>query len=177
MPNHVGWPMTLDQSSYSLEFDREQTLMVWKKERIQPQLESDYIRRGGMKGRNKEGGDLEGRRVRKRKTAACSDGNRETDRRLLVYTLASKHNQKQLWNRVLKWLERLSMCVCLQICVWSPFPRVAPAWPNQPMFSQTSKISLSPLPALFHSHCSVSYLPAFFSLYLCFFGKSSTEVK
>ena len=49
-----------------------------------------------MKGRNTEGGDFKGRRVRKRKTAAWSDENRETDRRLLIYTLPSKHNQKQL---------------------------------------------------------------------------------
>lgn len=44
-----------------------------------------------MKGRNKEGGDLEGRRVRKRTTSVWSDGNRETDRRHLIYTLPSKH--------------------------------------------------------------------------------------
>lgn len=41
-----------------------------------------------MKGRIKEGGDLEGMRVRKRKTAAWSFGARETDRRLLIYTTA-----------------------------------------------------------------------------------------
>lgn len=42
-----------------------------------------------MKERNREGGDFEGRRVRNRKTAAWSDGNRETYRRLLIYTLPS----------------------------------------------------------------------------------------
>lgn len=49
-----------------------------------------------MKGRSEEGGDLDGRRMRTRKTAARSYRNRETDRRLLIYTLPSKHNQKQL---------------------------------------------------------------------------------
>lgn len=65
-----------------------------------------------MKRRIKEGGDVEGMRVRKRKTAAWSFGaretdrhlliyncmefgKRETDRRLLIYTLSSKHNQKR----------------------------------------------------------------------------------
>lgn len=179
MFSHVGWPMTLEQSSYSWEFDRKQTLMVWRKELRQPQLEWDNIRRGGIKGRNKEGGDLEGRGVRKRKTAAWNDGNREPDRRILTCTLPSKHNQKQLWNRVLKWLKG---CACVWKCVWSSFPKVVPAWPNQPMFSQTSKISLSPLPALFrHSfssilaYRSVSFPPVLFSLHQWFCGKSSTE--
>lgn len=44
--------------------------------------------------------------------------------------------------------KRLCVYVCLWICVWSPFSKVVSAWPNPPMFSQKSKISLSPLPAL-----------------------------
>lgn len=151
--------------------DRKQTLIVWGEELRQPQLESDYIGRGSTKGRIKEGGYLEERRVRKRKTAAWSFEARETDRRLLTYTLPSKHNQKLLWNRNLKWLK---VCACVVF-----FPQSSPSLTHRCCLTFTTSCTFwtcffffSPLFAHIASHpfCLFS-----FSLRQWFCWKSSPE--
>lgn len=108
------WPWILLLIARAFMWNR--LLTNWKKESRQPQLESDYTRRRAWKGEKKKESWKDSE---EENTAAWSDGKRETGWRLHIYTLPSKHNQKQLSSRVLKWLKGC-VCVFVHMCVVLP---------------------------------------------------------